>query len=86
MNIHTGAPKTPKATRSPQGDRFIPQRSSVDGDMALYNLCNENDNPQTPRLGNQEDSVEGPVQEYACRLDGRGCDGQQARKDPDAAG
>jgi hypothetical protein len=48
--IHTCAPnlKTPKATRSPQGDRFIPQRSSVDGDMALYNLCNENDNPQTP--------------------------------------
>ena len=48
MVNHMGAPKTPKANRSPQGDRFIPKRSAMDGDMALFNLCNENANPQTP--------------------------------------
>ena len=48
MASHVGAPKTPKANRSPQGDRFIPKRSAMDGDMALFNLCNENANPQTP--------------------------------------
>jgi len=48
MTNHIVAPKTPKANRSPQGDRFIPKRSAMDGDLALFNLCTENHNPQTP--------------------------------------
>ena len=48
MTSHMGAPETPKANRSSQGDRFIPKRSAMDGDMALFSLCNENANPQTP--------------------------------------
>lgn len=41
------APSTPKGNNT-QGDRFIPKRSAMDGDLALYNLYNENADPQTP--------------------------------------
>lgn len=35
-------------TAPTQGDRFIPKRSAMDGDMARYNLHSENLDPQTP--------------------------------------
>eukprot|EP00291_Cryptomonas_curvata_P001421 CAMPEP_0172199640 /NCGR_PEP_ID=MMETSP1050-20130122/28810_1 /TAXON_ID=233186 /ORGANISM="Cryptomonas curvata, Strain CCAP979/52" /LENGTH=107 /DNA_ID=CAMNT_0012876705 /DNA_START=143 /DNA_END=462 /DNA_ORIENTATION=+ len=47
------APKTPnsKMAKTPQGDRFIPRRNAMDGDMSHFNLTNENVDPQTPGSG-----------------------------------
>jgi cell division cycle protein 20 (cofactor of APC complex) len=43
---HISANKHPKTPT--HGDRFIPKRSAMDGDMARYNLHGENLDPQTP--------------------------------------
>ena len=40
----TVPPKTPKGSQA--GDRFIPKRSAMDGDMAHFGLCAENSDPQ----------------------------------------
>ena len=51
----TSSPKTPKrgSARTPKGDRFIPNRSAMDMDIAHFNLMKENQNPNTenPLMG-----------------------------------